>query len=117
MALRYVLADWPIIVAYFHLFGLVAVMVIRWSERVGWDAAYRLALAGGAVLAYAWHCFSEKPVIGSEGKIDLVGNAVFSLGAVVLPVVASRTVLRGQDETSSAAEHGLPIVPPAKPLG
>jgi hypothetical protein len=38
MALRYVLADWPIVFAYFLLFGLVAVMVIRWSERVGWDA-------------------------------------------------------------------------------
>jgi hypothetical protein len=69
------------------------------------------------VQAYAWHSFPEKPVIGSGGTIDLVGNAVFSLGAVVLLVVAGRTVLRGQDEPSSAAEHGLPIVPQAEPLG
>ena len=93
MSLRYVLADWPIVFAYLLLFALVAVMVVRWSGRVGWGSAHRLALAGGALLTYAWHSFPEKPVLGSGGTIDMVGNAVFSIGAVVLLIAASRKVM------------------------
>jgi hypothetical protein len=52
------------------IFGLVAVLVVRWSRRAGWAPAHRVALAGGALLAYAWHSFLEKPVIGPNGTID-----------------------------------------------
>ena len=92
MGARYVLTDWPIVFGYLLLFGLAAVMIVRWSGRRDWGAAHRLALAGGAVLAYAWHSFPEKPVIGAGGTIDLVGNAIFSIGAVILLVAAGRTV-------------------------
>src|SRR4051794_17598070 len=57
MAARSLLADWPLVFAYLLLYGLAAVMVVRWSGRVGWGAAHRLALAGGALLTYAWHSF------------------------------------------------------------
>jgi hypothetical protein len=96
MGARYLLSDWPIVAAYLLIFGLVTVLVVRWSGRIGWGPAHRLALAGGALLAYAWHSFPEKPVIGSSGTIDLVGNAVFSLCAVVLLAAASRAVGRVQ---------------------
>jgi hypothetical protein len=96
MGARNLLADWPIVAAYLLIFGLVAVLVVRWSGRIGWGPAHRLALAGGALLTYAWHSFPEKPVIGSNGTIDLVGNAVFSLSAVVLLAAASRAVGRQQ---------------------
>ena len=78
--------------AYLLLYGMVAVMVVRWSGRDGWGAAHRLALAGGALLTYAWHSFPEKPVLGSAGTIDLIGNVVFSIGRVILLVAASRAV-------------------------
>jgi hypothetical protein len=52
------------------IFGLVAVLVVRWSRRAGWGPAHRVALAGGALLAYDWHSFLEKPVIGPNGTID-----------------------------------------------
>jgi len=96
MGARYLLADWPIVAAYLLIFGLVAVLVVRWSGRIGWGPAHRLALAGGALLTYAWHSFPEKPVIGSTGTIDLVGNTVFSLCAVVLLAAAFRAVGRLQ---------------------
>ncbi len=96
MGARYVLAGWPIVAAYLLIFGLITVLVVRWSGRVGWGPAHRLALAGGALLTYAWHSFPEKPVIGSSGSIDLVGNAVFSLCAVVLLAAASRAAGREQ---------------------
>ena len=48
MVARTVTADWPLVFTYLLLYGLVAVMVVRWSGRAGWGAAHRLALAGGA---------------------------------------------------------------------
>ena len=101
MVARSVLADWPLVFAYLLLYGLVAVMVVRWSGRAGWGAAHRLALAGGALLTYAWHSFPEKPVLGSAGTIDLIGNVVFSIAAVILLVVASRTVFSGRSVGSA----------------
>jgi hypothetical protein len=102
--LRYVLADWPLVCAYLMLSALVAVMVLRWSGRIGWRGAHRLSLAGGALLTYAWHSFPEKPVLGSAGTIDLVGNVVFSIAAVALLVAATRTVGRGHREASAAVQ-------------
>jgi hypothetical protein len=102
MAARYVLTDWPIVFGYLLLFGIAAVMIVRWSGRRSWGAAHRLALAGGALLAYAWHSFPEKPVIGAGGTIDLIGNAIFSIGAVVLLVAAGRAVRRAN------VEHAAP---------
>ena len=95
MIVRVLLADWPLVFAYLLLYGLVAVVVVRWSGRVGWGAVHRLSLAGGALLTYAWHSFPEKPVLGSAGTIDLIGNIIFSIVAVLILVAASRAVRRG----------------------
>jgi hypothetical protein len=108
MGARYVLADWPIVLAYLLLFGIAAVMIVRWSGRVGWGPAHRLALAGGAALTYAWHSFPEKPVLGPGGTIDLVGNAIFSIGLVVLLVTAGRSVRRGLVDPAVATENVSP---------
>ncbi len=92
--LRYLLTDWPIVAAYLLMFGGVAISLIRWSARADWGPVHRVALAGGALLTYAWHSFIETPVIGSKGAIDLVGNVVFSLGAIVLLAAALRAASR-----------------------
>jgi hypothetical protein len=61
-----------------------------WSRRAAWDGRHRLALAGGAALAYAWHAFPERPVVGDAGTSDLVGNAIFATALVAWLVVAAR---------------------------
>ena len=81
-------------------------------DRAGWGAAHRLALAGGALLTYAWHSFPQKPVLGSAGTIDLVGNVVFSIGAVVLLTVACRTV-QGPEAKDLDGLQSLTHAPPA----
>ncbi len=107
VAARYLLSDWSIVAFYVLIFALATVMIVRWSGRLDWGAAHRLALAGGALLTYAWHSFPEKPVIGSTGPIDLVGNALFAIVAVLLLPAASRTVRRADD----AAVHVVPSQP------
>ncbi|MGB0123563.1 MAG: hypothetical protein WA419_15775 [Silvibacterium sp.] len=71
----------------------VAVAVLLWSRRVGWNMRHKLALGSGAALAYAWHAFIEKPAIGGSGVAVRIGNSIFALGAVVPLVFASRRTL------------------------
>jgi hypothetical protein len=79
-----------------------AVLVIRYCSRLrGFGAAHRLALAGGALLTYAWHAFPEGPVLPASHAADLTGNAVFAAGAVALLVVA---VLRLRSGSPAPAE-------------
>ena len=79
-------------------FGIVLIaamvaLVARWSRLEGWGAAHRLALAGGALLTYAWGGFVLSGLFyGRTGAVDLIGNAVFALGAVALLAAATRTV-------------------------
>ena len=109
MAARYLLSDWPIVAFYVLIFGLVAVIVVRWSGRVDWGVAHRLALAGGAMLTYAWHAFPQRPVIGSTGAIDLAGNVVFAVVAVLLLLAACRTVSELCDASADVV-HNQPEV-------
>jgi hypothetical protein len=82
------LDDWLIVGFYLVLAVVMIWLVSRWSRQQGWGAEHRLALAGGALLTYAWHAFPQQPSIGSPGTIDLVGNTLFALGAVVLLAAA-----------------------------
>jgi Icc-related predicted phosphoesterase len=81
-------------------------LIWRWSRQAGWGRPHVLALAGGALLTYAWHAFPQQPSAGSTGQIDLIGNAIFALGAVLLLAAAWRGIgvhLRG--ESSRAVEQ------------
>jgi hypothetical protein len=54
--------------------ALGALLVLpRWAARAGWGPAHRLALAGGALLTYAWNGFLTIPL---GDRIDVVGQAV-----------------------------------------
>ena len=66
-----------------------AIVIVRWSRRTGWTQLHSLALAGGALLTYAWHAFPEAPVMDASHTVDLIGNAVFALLAVILLVNAT----------------------------
>jgi hypothetical protein len=78
-------------VAIYILMDLALISAIFvWSHREGWNAQHRLALAGGAALAYAWHAFIQQPAVGNSGFSFRIGNAVFAAGLIVLLVIATR---------------------------
>ncbi len=65
-------------------------IVFPWSRRSGWDLRHKLALGGGAALAYGWHAFIETPVVGKGLTVIRIGNAIFFLAAVALIVFAAK---------------------------
>jgi hypothetical protein len=95
--------------------GAVAV-VYQWSRLDGWGDAHHLALAGGALLTYAWSAFPQTPVLAADPTVDLVGNAVFAVGAIALLCVAALR-LRHQPAASAGAhvERGLSTLSTAQP--
>ncbi|MEV4356300.1 hypothetical protein [Nonomuraea sp. NPDC049625] len=70
----------------------IAWAALTWSAREGWDGRHRMALAGGALLTYAWHAFFSHPLVPSSLGLDLASHLVFGLGAVALLVVALQRV-------------------------
>ena len=76
------------------LITAMTVVVTRWSRRHGWGAAHRLALAGGALLTYAWGGFILLFLEGSANPANLIGQTVLVLGAIILLLTAGRTVRR-----------------------
>jgi hypothetical protein len=79
------------------LIGAVFVL----SHREGWNAQHRLALAGGAALAYAWHAFIQQPAVGNAGLSFRIGNAIFAAGLIVLLVIAARRTAAQLNTASS----------------
>jgi hypothetical protein len=70
-------------------------LVGRWSHSADWGGLHRLAVAGGAALAYAWHAFIQNPAVGKAGTVDRIGNVVFAAALIsVLIVAARRNTLR-----------------------
>ncbi|MBX3134549.1 MAG: hypothetical protein KF689_14295 [Gemmatimonadaceae bacterium] len=82
------LPSWATVGVWLVSFAGIAVLVTRWSRRVGWGASHELALAGGALLTYAWQGFPHTPIIGTTGAVDLIGNTVFAVGAVIVLAIA-----------------------------
>jgi hypothetical protein len=72
---------------------LAAVLLVTWSRRTGWTQQHATAVAGGALLTYAWHAFPQSPISATSHTADLIGNAVFALiavGVIALAAVKSR---------------------------
>ena len=72
------------------LWVVLAGLAARWSVRATWTPRHTLAAAAAALVTYAWHAFPETPVVPVSNAVDLVGNAVFALGAVLLIGMAWR---------------------------
>lgn len=87
-----VVPGWAIVGIYLALYALIIKLVSHWSQLTGWGNAHRLALAGGALLTYAWYGFPQPPTAGSGGVIDLIGNGIFAVGAIALLAIANRSV-------------------------
>ena len=78
---------WVAVALYALLDLTMTVAILRWSCAANWGGLHRLALAGGAALAYAWHAFIQVPAVG---KTNRIGNAVFAVGLIALLTVATR---------------------------
>ncbi|MFI5690611.1 hypothetical protein ACIA58_02135 [Kribbella sp. NPDC051586] len=68
---------------------VAAVVLVHYSRRTSWTQKHTMAVAGGALLTYAWHAFPETPVFDAPHTTDLVGNTVFALLAVALLISAT----------------------------
>lgn len=74
------------------------------SHREGWNALHRLALAGGAALAYAWHAFIQRPVVPATNLNMRVGNSVFAAALILVLAIAGRRTSRSIEQSRAAAE-------------
>ncbi|MFI6910168.1 hypothetical protein ACIBKY_53590 [Nonomuraea sp. NPDC050394] len=86
---------WLSVAIYAALLTAALALIARWSRYPGWSQAHLLALAGGATLTYAWHSFLWPPIgTHTSPAIDLAGDVVFALMALVLLVTAARRLPR-----------------------
>jgi hypothetical protein len=83
-------------------------LVLFWARRAGWTLQHKLALAGGAALAYGWHAFIQKPAVGTGGLSARVGNAIFAAGAVALILFAARRTDSWSRSQAKPIEPGAP---------
>ncbi|WP_329429263.1 hypothetical protein OG339_10690 [Streptosporangium sp. NBC_01495] len=87
------------------LLAVMTVVISRWSRGAGWGAAHRLALAGGALLTYAFGGFILLLLHGTANTVNLIGQTVLVLGTLALFLAARRTV-RGASGTRGTVEAG-----------
>jgi len=62
---------------------------------------HRLAVAGGAALAYAWHAFPQPPVLPAPPAVDLAGNAICAVVLLVILTTAVRRIRRQKANLTS----------------
>jgi hypothetical protein len=87
--------SWPGVVLGGTLLLAATVAVLRWSRRPGWSAGHRFALAAGALPTYMWGGFVLLRLAGHDTPVNLIGQGILVLGAVVLLLVAGRRVRSG----------------------
>ena len=75
---------WLAVGVYLLLDAVVAAAILFWAARKGWDERHKVALAGGAAMAYAWHAFIQIPALGTADVFGRIGNLVFAVLAVIL---------------------------------
>jgi peptidoglycan/LPS O-acetylase OafA/YrhL len=94
---------WKAVAAAVLLIGM-SILVRRWSRREGWDMRHRLALAAGALLAYAGGAFSTRPESAPKQGADHVVNAALAIAAVVVLIIAVRRTRPHPAERSPSGE-------------
>ncbi|MEW1690270.1 hypothetical protein ACIQOF_31905 [Streptomyces sp. NPDC091265] len=90
------------VIGWAVLLAAVLVPCIWWVRGEGWSGAHRLALAGGALLTYAWVGFEQGRYLDVSRATGLIGSTVFAAGALALLVAAA----------SSGARRGPGSPPP-----
>lgn len=88
MVARGFAGGWAVVAIEVGLLAAAAAAIRRWSARPGWTDRHVLALAGGALMTYAWYAFVQAPVVGGQGALDHVGDALCALVAAALLALA-----------------------------
>ncbi|GAB2688456.1 hypothetical protein [Thalassiella azotivora] len=81
--------EWGTVALYVLLPSTAAVAVVRWSRRPGWGDRHVLALAAAGVLTYVWHSFVQPSAVPVDPRVDLVGDVVLAVAALVLVGLAA----------------------------
>lgn len=82
------------------LIAVLALLTMRWSRTRAWSPRHILALAAGALLTQTWIAYTVEP-IGEVSSVAKIAHSIaFTIGVVVLLVLADRT-LRGRAEPDS----------------
>ncbi len=84
------------------LLAVVAVTIRTLARREGWGVAHHFALGAAMLITYAWHGFPQPSLQNGNTAVDLVGNAVFAAGALVLIAFGARRV---RHEAEHRGEH------------
>jgi hypothetical protein len=84
-------------------------LMLFWARRAGWTLQHKLALAGGAALAYGWHAFIQMPAVGAGGMSTRVGNAIFAAGAVGLILFAAKRTASWSRSQAKPIAPGFPV--------
>ncbi|GMX62899.1 hypothetical protein Elgi_27060 [Paenibacillus elgii] len=92
--------NWLHVAVKIGLIAVMAIAVARWSGRAGWGTRHRFALTGGTLLTYVWGGFVCATFVGNTGPIDRIGIVIFSLGAIVLLMLAARKIRRIESQES-----------------
>ena len=80
------------------------IMITLWSRRPGWGDRQILALAAGALFAYAWHAFISPPAFDSASIVIVrISNAVFAALALAAVWIATRRISDLSDSHSATA--------------
>ena len=79
---------------YAVLYAAAVALLVTWSGRGNWSPLHTLAAGGGAMMTYALTAFPQEPVIGAKGNVDLFGNTIFAVFALVLLVLAVKSERR-----------------------
>ena len=86
--------DWSGVVMSIGLLALAGLGIARLSRRTGFGDGHRIALAGGALLTYAWVGFVVSDLHGYTGAAEVIGKLVLDAGALLLIAVAMRRAPR-----------------------
>jgi hypothetical protein len=95
LALAQMIPAWLNVTGLLGLLAIGARLFWRWSHQITWSPRHSLGIAGSLLLTYAWYGFIQPPsVAGASPQIDLIGNGIFALGALILLIVAVRRVAK-----------------------
>ncbi len=93
--------NWWAAASVFALDAVALILISYWSRSTAWKPLHKLALAAGAALAYAWHSFTQPPLMDNVTLIVArVGNAVFTLIVIALIALAGRRNTRIRTEAT-----------------
>lgn len=75
--------------------AVAVIMITVWSRRLGWGDRQILALAAGALIAYAWHAFTTPPAFDTApAVIARISEVVFAALALAAVWIAGRRLDR-----------------------